>query len=860
MPGALKMAGGALLAFLALQHEIPVERAIEPTQMYLTGFEYAVGPGTAAVLLTGIFVIVSQIKINVTNAYAGSLAWSNFFARLTHSHPGRVVWLGFNVLIAVMLMAMGVFEALEKVLGLYAHLAVAWVGALVADLVISKPLGLSPQRIEFRRAYLFDINPSGFGAMLLGSSLSIAAYAGLFGDALQAASTAIALGVPLLAAPLIALATGGRWSIARTPTDFGARHRSLRCVVCRNRFEADDMAGCPAYDGAICSLCCTLEARCGDRCKPDTQASERLARLLTRWLPAGATPAMLRRIGQFALVLGGMVTVFSAILWLLYAQERLHLEADAALRVGDLGAMFVKVFAGLLLLAAVAAWWLVLVNESRRVAQQESDRQNLLLQREIDAHRRTDALLQRAKELAESANLAKSRFLTGMSHEMRAPLNSILGYSQLLLRDKTVASGARESIDTIHRSGQHLASLVDGLLELSRIEAGKLRIEQQPLDLNDFFAQIVRMFEPLARDNGLSFRYELAGTLPARVNADPKRLRQILINLLGNAIKFTERGGVSLRVRYQREIAHIEVADTGVGIADADQPRVFQPFERLSNRPGVEGMGLGLTITRLLVDLMGGDIRLWSRPGEGSRFTVRVYLPMLPSVSLAPPEREIIGYAGARRELLVVDDDLDHRALMRARLEPLGFAISQAGNGTACLAALARQRPDLVLLDIGLPDMSGWEVCERLHEQGATAAQRPPAIIIVSANVHENNEAQRARFSVHGFIAKPVSERDLFDAIQQALRLQWRRAAPEAASAALAEQAQTSPVSPDVARELLALSAGGYPRALRARLDELGEESVAAATWVARLIPLLETDRDRLHAALNDILHERTRA
>jgi len=398
------------------------------------------------------------------------------------------------------------------------------------------------------------------------------------------------------------------------------------------------------------------------------------------------------------------------------------------------------------------------------------------------------------------------------------------------------------------------------LIDLSALESGAFRLIDQPVRMAELVQQTVDSLRPRAAAKGLTLHLAVDETLPPWVSADGERLRQILINLLGNAIKFTERGGVSLRVRYQREIAHIEVADTGVGIADADQPRVFQPFERLSNRPGVEGMGLGLTITRLLVDLMGGDIRLWSRPGEGSRFTVRVYLPMLPSVSLAPPEREIIGYAGARRELLMVDDDLDHRALMRARLEPLGFAISEAGNGTACLAALARQRPDLVLLDIGLPDMSGWEVCERLHEQGATAAQRPPAIVIVSANVHENNEAQRARFSVHGFIAKPVSERDLFDAIQQALRLQWRRAAPEAASAALAEQAQTSPVSPDVARELLALSAGGYPRALRARLDELGEESVAAATWVARLIPLLETDRDRLHAALNDILHERTRA
>ncbi|MEZ5729042.1 MAG: hypothetical protein R3E48_14225 [Burkholderiaceae bacterium] len=266
--GAAKMVGGALLAFVALQAEIPITRAIEPTRMYLTGFSVAVGPGGVAVLLTGAFVLISQIKINVTNAYAGSLAWSNFFARITHSHPGRVVWLIFNVLIAVLLMAMGVFEALERVLGLYAHLAVAWVGAIVADLVVCKPLRLSPPGIEFRRAYLFDINPSGFGAMMLASACSIAAYLGSFGEGLRPASAAIALGLAFLASPVIALATGSRFFVARTPTDFGSRHRLVRCTVCRNRFESEDIASCPAYGGAICSLCCTLDARCGAVASP----------------------------------------------------------------------------------------------------------------------------------------------------------------------------------------------------------------------------------------------------------------------------------------------------------------------------------------------------------------------------------------------------------------------------------------------------------------------------------------------------------------------------------------------------------------------------------------------------------------
>ena len=848
--GAAKMVGGAFLAFLALQNEIPVERALEPTQMYLAGFAYVVGAGGLSVALAGLFVIVSQVKINVTNAYAGSLAWSNFFARLTHSHPGRVVWLLFNVAIAVLLMVMGVFEALERVLAFYAHLAVAWVGAIVGDLVIAKPLGLSPTRIEFRRAYLHDINPAGFGAMGLGSVLSVLAYAGVFGESMRAASAGIALAVSLVAAPAIAWATGGRWYVAREPVDFGPRHPTLRCAVCRNRFESDDMAQCPAYGGAICSLCCTLDARCGDRCKgegPPSVADGLLARLL----PRDTQPEHVRRIGRFASVLAVSVAVFGAMLWLLYAQEMLHLAGGGEFGPGHVDLLFVKLAAGLLLVAAVAAWWLVLAAESRQVAQQESERQNQLLQREIDAHRQTDALLAGAKEIAESANLAKSRFLTGMSHEMRAPLNSILGYSQLLLRDGGLDADRRASVDTILRSGEHLAGLVDGLLELSRIEHGKLRIDPRSVDLAGVLAQVVRMFEPLAEAKGLAFRYEVDGPLPARVHADPKRLRQVLINLLSNAVKFTESGSVSLRVRHVREIGHIDVTDTGIGVAPADQDRIFRPFERLAPA-SVEGTGLGLTITQLLVELMGGDIRVRSAPGRGSCFQVRVYLP---SVAGAPAgtqaDARIVGYEGPRRRVLVVDDEPAHRAVLRRMIEPLGFEVAEAPGARACLEAVARERPALVLLDVSLTDGRGWEVCEALR---ALPGPRI-GVLMVSGNAHEATDAARAAHGADGFVPKPVIEADLLAAIGACLGLQWRRAATGGPD----DEPEPAAPSGDAVRELLALSAGGYPRALRARLAELAQESAATAAWVARIASLLESDPGALNAALGQALREPAR-
>ncbi|HRK11457.1 MAG TPA: hybrid sensor histidine kinase/response regulator, partial [Thauera sp.] len=269
IPGAVKMVGGAFLAFVALQSMIPPEKAVQPTQMYLAGFQHVIDDPRAAIMLTAIFVIICQVKINVTNAYAGSLAWSNFFSRLTHSHPGRVVWLIFNVLIALMLMMLGVFEALEHVLSVYANVAVAWIGAVVADLVINKPLGLSPRGIEFKRAHLYDVNPVGVGAMLAGSVLGIVAFGGSLGPFAQAFAPFISLLTAFALAPLIAWATRGRFYLARPREMRWQAAQPLRCVVCENHFESEDMAQCPAYGGAICSLCCTLDARCGDRCKPE---------------------------------------------------------------------------------------------------------------------------------------------------------------------------------------------------------------------------------------------------------------------------------------------------------------------------------------------------------------------------------------------------------------------------------------------------------------------------------------------------------------------------------------------------------------------------------------------------------------
>ena len=222
-----------------------------------------------------LFVILSQVKINVTNAYSGSLSWSNFFSRILHWHPGRVVWIFLNVGIALTLMEANVFSFLNNILGFYSNVAIAWIGAVCADLVINKPLGLSPSFIEFKRAHLHNFNPVGFGSMVIASVISIAAFYNVFGADARAFSPLIALAISVALSPLIAWATRGKYYIARADelqppmiTDEGLMSAAeLTCVVCGDAFERPDMSACPHHGDAICSLCCSLDKACHDSCK-----------------------------------------------------------------------------------------------------------------------------------------------------------------------------------------------------------------------------------------------------------------------------------------------------------------------------------------------------------------------------------------------------------------------------------------------------------------------------------------------------------------------------------------------------------------------------------------------------------------
>jgi signal transduction histidine kinase/CheY-like chemotaxis protein/purine-cytosine permease-like protein len=830
--GGLKLFAGSMLAVLLLRSGADRATALDPTQMYRFAFERLTQSPQLAIVVTGVFVVVCQVKINVTNAYAGSIAWSNFFSRVTHSHPGRVVWLVFNVLLALLLMEIGIFDAIQAILGIYANFAAGWIGALVADLVVNKPVGLSPSRIEFKRAYLYDVNPVGVGALALSIVVSSAAFAGVLGPVAEALSPLVALVTAFVAAPLIAWYTDGRYYLARAPTDLPDGGAELRCTVCENHFERRDMAQCPAYAGTICSLCCTLDARCRDQCKPRARATEQLADALARRLPARAVHGLSTRAGRFF----GLFLLSNVLVGLLLLFIDRQSSASNPAEAEAIGTTMWIVYLSLLVLSGIAIWVIVLAQESRRVAEAESLRQTSMLMEEIDAHQKTDAALQKAKEVAESANLAKTRYIVGLSHEMRTPLNSIYGYAQLLERTPTLPSG--NAVRVIRRSAEHLAGLIDGLLDISKIEGGILKLNRDLVNLPELLDQLVDMFRLQAASKDIEFRHDLQAWLPQHVYTDEKRLRQILINLLSNSVKYTEQGHAGIQVRYRNQVAEFIVHDSGIGIPAEELDRVFEPFERGRSAAvlAMPGTGLGLTITKLLTQVLGGEITVQSTPGVGTRFTVRLMLSEASCESVVRGPARTSGYEGRRRRVLIVDDNDEHQEVIRTILGEAGFEVSVAGDGEAALVMVCSDPPDVAILDLSLPDMRGWDLCARFRSIPMLSAV---PIAILSANAHEFSPG--GGDALHdAFILKPIQVSLLLETLGRLLRLRWRNTDATVAEATWLQGKPASSVSRRHVDDLYQLGRIGHVRGIHAKLQEIEEEDASSRSTVTMLRQILE--------------------
>jgi PAS domain S-box-containing protein len=403
------------------------------------------------------------------------------------------------------------------------------------------------------------------------------------------------------------------------------------------------------------------------------------------------------------------------------------------------------------------------------------------ISRDITTFIKTQESLQQAKEQAEAANRTKSAFLANMSHELRTPLNAIMGFAQILTYSNDLPEAYKRHVESIYNSGNYLLSLINDILDLAKVEAGRIELFPEDIAIQDFMQDVVEMFRFRADNKGIGFDYH--AKLPECLHVDPKRLRQILANLLGNAVKFTEQGQVRLIMQYDAGILHIQVQDSGPGIDSAQHHTIFLPFSQTGeSRYKVQGTGLGLAITRTIVELMQGHIHVNSTPGQGSCFEVT--LPLAPCLDSAPaPYQEtgtIIAYTSGKTPLriLIVDDQEDNSEVLAALLQPLGFMIAKADSGEACLALVQTWQAHLVLMDLRMPGMDGLETTRRLH-QLPNYTDLP--VIAISASAYaEDREASRLAGCV-SYLTKPVERCALLQTLAAHLPLTWIYTAAPAA-------------------------------------------------------------------------------
>ncbi len=410
---------------------------------------------------------------------------------------------------------------------------------------------------------------------------------------------------------------------------------------------------------------------------------------------------------------------------------------------------------------------------------------NIMVRQLVSARNRlkdlNQSLEQKVRERTlqlEKSNRAKSEFLANMSHELRTPLNGILGYAQILKRKQGVDTLAKDGLNIIYQSGRHLLTLINDILDLSKIEARKMELYPNEIGLADFIEGISGIIWMRAGEEDIKFVCEAGMDLPSGILADEKRLRQVLLNLLGNAVKFTAGGRVSLRVRVvnmRDGIADMrfEVGDTGVGMKPEQLEKIFNPFEQVGDTSKrTEGTGLGLAISKQIVELMGGKLCVESEFGKGSRFWFDASLPVVELKKEVKPDEqgEITGYKGQRRRVLVVDDHRDNRMVLLDLLKPLGFDVVLAKNGMEGVDKARETRPDTILMDLVMPVMNGFEAVKTIRK---IPEFKDTPILAVSASALDMDREKSRVAGCDGFLSKPVGSSKLLDFLESHLQIQW---------------------------------------------------------------------------------------